>query len=555
MSITFMSPNRTVLLIGDETLSIYSVTARTARLVETISWQVDDFVPTVTRLLRKECGGKPVLILNDMTDQYFKGGQRLPNVGVMDKQGVLRRKLQVAFPNYPIRGALQIKQKKGERAGPGADNAANIRTAGDLYLFAGVPMAEQLAKTFDAVKASMVAVAGFTLLPVESSDMVRSLSVKLAGKSRQPSEWAVFIGQHQSGALRQVITRNGQLAMTRITAVAAGEGDYQTWAMDVYQEFKATLSYLSRYGYSGEDSTALMVIAAPEAGQALEGMIDIPCNYTTFTANEAARVLGITIGVQEEPRFADALHAAWCGRKTSFILKMDAADLNRIHQPRQVAAAAIVMLMAGTAYLGWVTASESQKMLSVRTDISDQKLVLSKAQAEYDEEVKRLEALGFDVRLIQASLNTFRSFEENRMRTISLLKKISEGLGNELRVDEISIKDLAYNTPQSSSVDLSRLKDAALAASGVTEEAPARVETTIFMSFPQTITPEEGRKQIDDLERRLKSLLPQHMVWVEKNVGSRDYTETTSGAAGNTKELTAEELDMNAEIRITGPLI
>lgn len=552
MSITFMSPNRTVLLIGDDALFIYSVTARASRLVDTISWQADDFVPTVTGLLRKECGARPVLILNDMTDQYFKGGQRLPNVGVMDKQGVLKRKLQVAFPNYPIRGALPIKQKKGEKPAS-SEKAANIRTSGDLYLFAGVPMAEPLVKTFEAVKASMVSIAGFVLLPVESSDMVRALSIKLAGKERRPNEWAVFIGQHQSGALRQVITRNGQLAMTRITAVASNEGDYQTWAADVYQEFKATLSYLSRYGYGNEDGTDLMVVSSPEAGEALEQLIDIPCNYTPFTANEAARLLGMNIGIQENPGFADPLHAAWCGRKVKFILKMDAADLNKIHQPRQAATAAIFLLLAGTAYLGWVTAGQTQKMLSTKTEISDKKRVLSQAQAEYDQEVARLEAMGFDVKLIQAALKTFDNLEANRMNTLPLLKKVSEGLGNELRVDKIMLKDLAYNAPQTSAIDLSRLKEAALAAGG--EEAPPRVETTIYMSFPQTITAEEGRKQIDDLERRLKSLLPAHMVWVEKNVGSKDYTEATSGEAGRTQKLTAEELDMKAEIRITGPLI
>lgn len=287
MSIALMTPNRTVLLISDELLFVYSVTARASRLIDTVSWQTDDFVQTVSRLLRKECGGKPVLILDDMTDQYFKGGQRLPSVGAMDKQGVLKRKLQVAFPNYPIRGALPIKQKKGEAA-PKSDKAANVRTTGDVYLFAGVPMSDPLAKTFEAVTSSMVSVAGFTLLPVEASDMVGALSVKLAGKERRPNEWAVFIGQHHSGALRQVITRHGQLAMTRITSVSASEGDDQLWATEVYQEFKATLSYLSRYGYTGEDGTDLMVVANAKAGEALQQLIDLPCNYTTFTANEAA---------------------------------------------------------------------------------------------------------------------------------------------------------------------------------------------------------------------------------------------------------------------------
>lgn len=553
MALTLMSPSRTVLLIGDEALYIYSVTPRAARFMDAVSWGADDFVRTVERLLRRECGGKPVLILNDMTDQYFKGGQRLPNVGVMDRQGVLRRKLQVAFPNYPIRGALQIKQKRGERVAPGADKVASARVSGDLYLFAGVPMAEPLVKTFEAVRSSMVAVAGFTLLPVESSDMVRALSVKLAGKGRRPNQWAVFIGQHQSGALRQVVTRNGQLAMTRITSVAATEGDHEAWALDVYQEFKATLGYLSRYGYSAEDGTDLMVVASPEAGDALERAIDLPCNYSSFTANEAARLLGMSIGVQENPALADALHAAWCGRKSSFILKMDAADLNRIHQPRQAAAAVIFLLLAGAAYLAWDVGSGTQKLVATQSEIGEQQHVLGQVQAEYDQEVKRLEALGYDVKLIKAGLNTFAALEEKRMDTISLLKKISDGLGNELRVDKVVIKDLAYNAAQQSAVDLTRLRDAALAATNG-QEMSSSVETIVYMSFPQTISPEEGRKQVDDLERRLKSLMPTSMVWVEKNVGSKDYTETTSGEVGRNKNLTAEELDMKAEIRITGPL-
>lgn len=546
-----MSPNRTVLLIGDDALYVFSVTARVVRFIDVVNWQADDFTNVVAGLLRKECNGKPVLILDDMTDQYFKGGQRLPNVGLMDKQSVLKRKLQVAFPHYPIRGALPMKEKKKGRGAAGGATA-NIRTAGDLYLFAGVPMAEPLVKTFDAVRKSMVSIAGFTLLPVEASDMVRVLSEKIAGKERVPNEWAVFIGQHQSGALRQVITRNGQLAMTRITTVTAAEGDHTTWAQDVYQEFKATLSYLSRYGFTNEDGVELMIVASPEAGDALENMIDIPCHYSAFTVNEAARVLGTTIGVQEQAGVADALHAAWCGRKVSFILKMDAPELTKIHQPRQAAAAGIALLLLGGCYLGWQTSSQAQVMFGLQTDISDQKRVLGQAQAEYDQEVARLESLGFDVKLIQASLNTFSDLEKNRMSIVPILKKISEGLGDELRVDKMSVKDLNFNQETTSTIDFSRVAES---VSSDDADKPKRIEVILYMSFPQTITTEEGRKQIDDLERRLRSLMPDHKVWVEKNVGSKDYMEATSGQAGAAKNMTAEKLDMQAEIRITGPLL
>ncbi|MCM2343870.1 MAG: hypothetical protein NDJ24_04860 [Alphaproteobacteria bacterium] len=551
MSVSFMSPNRTVLLIGDESLFVYSVTGRSVRLVDTVPWATEDFVSVVTGLLAKACGGKPVLILNDMTDQYFKGGQRLPNVGMMDKQGVLRRKLQVAFPNYPIRGALPVKQKKVRSGGKPADKTANIRTSGDLYLFAGVPMAEPLAKVFEAIRLSMVAVAGFALLPVEASDMVHALSEKLAGKGRAVNEWAVFIGQHQSGALRQIITRNGQLAMTRITTVSSAEGEYQSWANDVYQEFKATLSYLSRYGFSNDDGADLMLVASPEAGAEFEKMLDIPCNFTSFTANEAARILGMAIGVQEESRFADPLHVAWCGRKVNFILKMDAPELTRIHQPRQTATAVAALLVLGGCFVGWQAASQSQVMMSYKSDIAEQKRALGQAQAEYDQEVARLESLGFDVKLIQASLKTFAQLEENRMDVLPVLRKISDGLGDELRVDRLTIKDLAYNTEAASSLNAGRMADSITDG----DAKPKRIEAIIHMSFPQTISTDEGRKQIDDLERRLKSLFPEHVVWVEKNVGSKDYKEVTSGEVRRGQGLTVEKLDMQAEIRITGPLI
>lgn len=540
MSITFLSPSRTVLLISDEALFIYSVTARAARFIDTISWQASDFDQTVTELLRKECGGKPILILNDMTDQYFKGGQRLPNVGLLDKQNVLKRKLQVAFPSYPIRGALPIKQKKTLRRGAAADAnaaAANIRTSGDLYLFAGVPMAEPISKTFEAVKKSMAPVAGFVLLPIESSDMVRALSEKLAGKERKVNEWAVFIGQHQSGALRQVVTRNGQLAMTRITMATDSDADSRTWAQDVYQEFRATLSYLSRYGFSEDDGTDLMVVASPESGQALEDLVDIPCNFTSFTVNEAARVLGMSLGPQQDSKFSDALHAAWSGRKVSYILKMDAADLNRIHQPRQMASAAIFLLLAGAGYLGWMTASQAQAMLSTNSEIADQKIIQTQVSTEYQAEVDRMKALGFDVKLIQASLKTFQSFEDQRMNAMPLLKKISEGLGNELRLDKMVIANKLLPGKE-----------------GETAEGPKPVEAKLYMSFPQTIEMEEGKRQITDLQRRLQGLLPGYTVDIAKNIGAKDYQEVSSGEVGASKTLTAEQMDMQAEIKITGPL-
>jgi hypothetical protein len=62
-----------------------------------------------------------------MVEQHYRK-EKLPKVGVLDKAGVLRRKLAVVFPNHPVRAALAMKTDK--------------KTAGSYYLFAGVPVTQ-----------------------------------------------------------------------------------------------------------------------------------------------------------------------------------------------------------------------------------------------------------------------------------------------------------------------------------------------------------------------------------------------------------------------------
>ncbi len=533
MAIPFLTPARAVLLIGDEALYVYNVTHSAVKLVDSIPWETDDFEDIVVGLIRKDCGGKPVLVLNDMTDQHFKGGQRLPRVGVMDKGRVLKRKLQVAFPNYPIRGAIPIQGKGGKDA----------KGAAGLYLFAAVPASEQIVKTLEAVRQSMVSIAGFVLLPVEASDMVRTMSEKIAGKGGRSSRWAVFIGQHHNGALRQVIVRDGQLAMTRMTPVSDSDSDAAAWAQEINQEFKATISYLSRFGYSSEESTDVIVIANRDAGEALEKLIDIPCNFHTFSASEAARMLGTSIGLQDDARYADPLHAAWAGRKAKFILPMDAADISRIHKPRQVVAAAVVLLLLAAGYLSWQLAAQAQSMVETRGDLTSQRTVLTQAESELQQEVARLDALGFDIELIQGTIETYESFEADRVRILSLVKNIGAALGQDLRLDNLAIRKLAS------------LGRPPLAFGQQEDEGPeiARLGATLALSFPRSIDLELGIQEVLGLERRLRGLLPGYDVEITRQVGRREFSAGVQGEVGPTAEEIAADEDYLAEIEIRGP--
>ncbi|MGB3215202.1 MAG: hypothetical protein WBC26_10595, partial [Alphaproteobacteria bacterium] len=178
MSLSFLAPSRTVLLITDDALLIFSVTARGVRLVDTVPWAVDNFEANVAAVVSKECGGKPVLILNDMVEQHYRK-ERIPKVSVMDKANVLQRKLMVAFPNYPVRAALPLKEKtgKGDKALPGS-----------VYIFAAVPDTDPFKKTMGAARRSLAPIAGFCLLPVEAAGMVKILAKKLT-KGKDKSKW------------------------------------------------------------------------------------------------------------------------------------------------------------------------------------------------------------------------------------------------------------------------------------------------------------------------------------------------------------------------------
>lgn len=536
MSLSFFAPNRTVLLATDDGLIIYSASSTKVRLVDQMAWSTEGFVPTLAGILKKTCKGRPVLILNDMTDQHFKGGQRLPKVSVMDKAVVLKRKLQVAFPNYTIRGALPLPQndagKKGVKPGGGVKGA---------YLFAAVPMSDPLTKTFDAVKQSLVSIVGLYLLPIESAGLVEKLSKKIADstKNKEPSKWAIFIGQHKSGSLRQVIVRNGVLAMTRMTPLQEVQNDMDAWSREVSQELSATISYLSRFGYSSDDKTDVMVVCSQEAGEKLEALIEIPCRFTTFSSGEAGSLMGVPLGKQDDPYHADILHVAWAARKRSFALPMRSPDLEKVQKPRQVVAAAIVISFLGMGYLGYVFFHEYSKLAEINENIRREEQKLARAESDYQREEAKLRELGVEVDLVQGSINAFRDVEKNRLETLSFLEKIDEGLGQNLRIDNISF---SYNLVPDPNERVRRGREPS-------KFIPS-LDGTISLTFPATIEPEEGVLEVNNLRRRLDSALPDYDVFIERNVAGLEYRDSFTGTtASSANEVSSEEYE--AELRIT----
>ncbi len=519
------------MFVTDEALYIYIAGGKGVRLVETVPWDAERFEQNVARILSKDCGGRPVTILNDMVEQHYRKERVLKAGGVMDKAGMLRRKLNVAFPNYPVKAALPLKEK------PSADQ----KGPADIYIFAAVPDTKQFSSTMSAANISMVPVAGFCLLPVESSDLVKNLSAKLHRKGEPKSQWVLFIGQHKNGSLRQIVTKNGELALTRMTPIVDNDNDVDVWVGDVHNEFKATMSYLARFGYQTEDGLHVVVISNSAAGAALEKRIEEPCKYSSLTATEAAKLMGLSLGMQDEPRYADPLHAAWVARKSKFILPMKATQIDKVSKPRQMALAASVLLFCGMAFLGYQLFNQLAGLATLREDIATATDKLARANTDYQEEVKKKEALGFDVRLVQSSIAVFDRMESESIEALVMFSNIGAATGKDLRYDRIII-----DTPQLAQI----LPSVDQPAGGLS--VLRAFEAKLQMTYPSTTDIDKGNLEVAELGARLKRALPAYDVAVTKYLKDYEYVQEVVVETGDLEKKDVSQ-DFVAEITIRPP--
>ncbi|MFP4312909.1 MAG: hypothetical protein ACLFR0_01170 [Alphaproteobacteria bacterium] len=504
-----LSPSKTVLVISDEALYIYSSGFKGMELVEVVPWEAENFITNVSKIISKDCSKRPLVILNDMVEQHYRK-EKVPKVNVMDKKNVVKRKLNVSFPSYPVKAALPLKETIPK---------TETTPASNIYIFAAAPESAPYHKTMEAARRSLSSIKGYGLLPVESSIMVKTLAAKLSGRTKKKAKWAVFIGQHQNGGLRQIVTKNGELALTRMTPVVDSDADPDQWAAEVYQEFQATLSYMSRFGFTVDEGLDIMVVANPQAGDILNGILDIEANIYTMTAAEIAKKLGLSISSFVDQRYADILHVAWIAKKSKMILPMEAKELNAISKPRNVAALASVLLLGGAGYLGYQAFNLYEDLASTQEAIGDIRARHAGLQRQYEEEVAKKEALGFDVRLVQNSMKVYDKLEAQDIDALYVFHGIGRSIGRDLRLDEVSMEKIEDSLLNRASNFVNTYVNSDQAQKN--HVYSARVQFT----FPSTTDIDRGNEEINALRDRLRKALPNHTVEVDKYLKDTEFVD------------------------------
>lgn len=518
------SPSRTVMIMCDEGLQLYAVTAGSAKFVDFISWESDEFDALVPQLLMKQCRGMAVLIVNDMVEQHYRK-EKIPKVSPLDKANVLKRRLGLAFPNYQIRAALKLQAEKG---------------AGGSYLFAAIPAAEPFKKVIRSIGVAGVQVVGLCLLPVEASVMVKSLSAKLNRNSRYKPVWTIFVGQHHKGSLRQIVTKNGELALTRITPIVDTDVEPVLWAKELNSELQATMSYLSRFGYKETDGLDVVVVANEEAGTSLEQELHLDANLHVMNAAQISKLVGVPIGPQEDLRYADPLHAGFVGRKSRFLLPMSSTVLRQLTEPRKYANYALLGLMALAAYVGYDTFKNWQVHQSVRNELVAEQERRGSVQAEHADVVKQAKELGFDFTMVSNSLEIFDDFNKQKMKPLLVIQEVSSSLDADVRLEKIKFetKQQQLNEEDSFSYD-PRVRE---------ENAKIRTMNAFLkLTFSERVEVDVGVRKVEEFRTQLRRRLPEYEVSIVKQVADLSYSgEVTGGSnpsgGGNPEQFSAEIL-------------
>lgn len=536
MHIPFLSPSRCVLLMGDESLLVYDAAPGQTYLIDSVPWEAEEFEQSVADLISYGCKGKPVLILNDMVEQHYRK-ERIPHAGPLDRAAIVQRRLASVFQAHPIRAALRLKEDRGTLAAQ--QEAQGV--SGAMYLFAGIPMTKALNKVIEAVQISLARVDGLCLLPPESAGMVRALSQKLTEKGERQAKWTLFIGQHHSGGLRQIVIRDGELALTRMIPIVDTDSNPESWSKEVISEFKSTMGYLSRFGYDSADGLDIIVVCGSAPTDLLEDTLRNEGRVHLLSSLDAGDLLGLHLGVQDDVRYADPLHVAWASKKHMFSLPLQHRKLLRISMPRSAARFTMLAMIGLIAFLGIRTILGVQDLSNLNQNLDLVTQQRAAITASLKQERGRESETGYSFSLVRNVLGAFDKIDKTRAKPLDLLEGIGRALDPQMRLKEIQI----------SKGGVADLRSTSTRQPSQNTPEKVGVSALLTVSFSRGLLPEEAYGKVKLFHKALQKQFPLAQVTVTRHVADLGYEGKFSGVAGDGRTR-ASRRNLTAEITIEG---
>lgn len=540
-----LSNNKRVLLLGADGVVIYGPSGNGVERETSLAWDMPNFDEMLVQALAKQNTNKQIVVLFDGADQTYRKEENIPKLSPIDRPRFVKRKLDLAFPNYPIRASLEIRPPKGKARGAGG--------TGVSYLFVALPETDQVDRVGRAILESGVPVGGFGLLPAESVGLAPALAEKIfAAEGKGLGRWSVIISQHETGGLRQVVVKDGNLALTRLTPTAEGGVSGAAWAEEVTREFRATMTYISRFGFSADDGIDVIIISDDISRQFFTAQDLGVQRFRCITVMDALKLLGAKSFGLDKTNFGDGLHAAWVSRKRALRLPIRVPSLHQIMAPRLAAQGAAVLLVFTALAMVYFMFSSVQENYVLAQEIEQRQSQRGMLERELAEESKIFDTLPVKASLLKGTLNTKKLLDSNTVPVSGVMQRLKTVLGRDLALNSIEYK----HTPGEA------LKlDGDAAAMGAPPPVPAPgaatpserglVEMKFKFSLPGDMPLEQKVTTTEELQKKLRDGFPGYEVKIVSQFGKVNREGSFSGDLTGEQQRNSEKDE--AEISLAGP--
>lgn len=506
-----------VLIVSGEGVALFRSSSRGIEREAVLSWDVPNFDELLKDALTEQSRGDPVLILFDGADQTYRKEENIPKLSAFDRARFIKRKLEQSFPSYPVRTFIQIKPN-GEKP---------------FYLFVALPETDRLDNIANDMLETGVQLDNFGLLPVESAGLVQALSAKVFRNEDSPSRWSVLISQHEAGGLRQVIIKNGTLALTRNTPTSEAGVHGPGWADEVVREFKATLTYIARFGYTAEEGLDVMVVCSSIEKQFFSDKSLPVTNFKTLTPAEALFAIGAKGVSLGDSNFGDVLHAAWAAKKRTLAAPVVVPSLHRIMVPRKVARIASGVLALALVGIGFFVFSQYSDYSSLKQEVTESTQQKELLDHEYAQDTKAFDAYPVQPKVMKSMLTVKKSIMDNSFNITPVLNLLYQALSND---SSLKLSELSFEHDATAFLDPTKARAASHASS--TPGAPPKNEhDTVKIAFRLGIV---GNVDLEhkvlralEIQKRLQQSFPGYTVTIVSQFGNVTSNGQFKGQTGD----------------------
>ncbi len=548
---------RFVALVGDEGVVLAHVIGREVRRRVFAPAPTPEASEALMETLAS-APSTPLHVVIDVLEQHYRETD-LPNVSVIDRGKVVKRKLALTFPEDNLTGALPLPQRE--------DAGRNDMR----YMFVAAPVTEGLQAWFDLFAKASNPVDSVSLLPVEAVGLAAALEATRAeGSGAQgaratssPADgarnWQLLLTRQRCSGFRQTIIHGGRLVFTRLTPSLEADSSTEELVENIEREFASTISYLRRLSVSDADRVSLLVLAEPQVCAALDPRRLRIKNLTSMSPAEAASLLDLDEVADEQDGFSDILYAAWQAQRAAPTLSIDTPQMRQARLtamvPKLANVASILLALAGlaAAALTWVG---NNALAQDNRELENQNRQLEIQRQEIEGEVGTLEVAP---ERVEAALSGFSGLVEAEPSYRPLLGATARALQPGMIVENLRVE---VNGPPLSPAELYAGREdepRSRRRNRDEEEAPAAgtiasLRMTVRLSGPFT-SRDEVRARFDAFIEALSTGLPDYGVSMTRapfNTGDGERLVGTAGLAFDADPRRMPDF-VTADFRVEGP--